>query len=673
LGHQELSLGFKREGIEMKWETLARAFGGALVLVAALWAPAASVAQTLTAKALFEPPVVSGAAISPDGTRVIFREQKPGDDKSTLVLVDLNTKTAKALINLDDTQLRELVWLNNQRLLIVLTSEWGWPKMVALNADGSQVRELVGDAWSASGSEDDSKVLNNWLAQIVHISRESQTPFVWIARPEAISKERVGHTTLWKINALSGRRERLDVPLDSTRWIFNTSNELAAVLNSRAETETIQVRKGSQWETVHTQNVLSPDAITPMLSLSDTELLVTARAGGDKRAIYAFNTETKKLAAQPLFRSDEFDLDALPVVRGGKLKGFHFIADTWVTQWTDAAAAKTQERIDQLLPNTANIVHLPADASAKNVGVFAYSDRDPGTSYTYNTDTGRLTRLGEAKPAIASAQMASSEFVRYPARDGLSVPAYLTLPKGANKKNLPLVVLVHGGPYLRGADWSFDPQVQFLASRGYAVLQPEFRGSTGFGFKHFQGGWKQWGQAMQDDLEDAVKWAVAQGHADAKRVCIAGASYGGYAAMMGLVRHPDTFKCAINWVGVSDIEMLYTVRWSDASDEWKRYGMPKLVGDLQADQAMLRANSPLRRAAEIKAPVLIAHGGKDERVPIIHAERLRDALKTAGNTQVDWVVYAQEAHGWSKLETNIDFWTRVEKFLAQHIGARAAN
>jgi dipeptidyl aminopeptidase/acylaminoacyl peptidase len=231
------------------------------------------------------------------------------------------------------------------------------------------------------------------------------------------------------------------------------------------------------------------------------------------------------------------------------------------------------------------------------------------------------------------------------------------------------VVLVHGGPWSRGADWGWDAEVQFLASRGYAVLQPEFRGSTGFGQRHFEAGFKQWGGAMQHDVADATRWAIEQGFADPKRICIAGASYGGFATLMGLAMEPALYRCGINWVGVTDIELMYGAHWSDLSDEWKRYGMPRLIGDPEADAAMLKTASPQARAAQIGQPLLMAYGAWDVRVPIAHGERFRDAVKKH-NPAVEWVVYDNEGHGWQRPKNAIDFWTRVEAFLARHIGAQ---
>jgi dipeptidyl aminopeptidase/acylaminoacyl peptidase len=290
----------------------------------------------------------------------------------------------------------------------------------------------------------------------------------------------------------------------------------------------------------------------------------------------------------------------------------------------------------------------------------------PRVTYLYNTETRKLSRVGSSLPSIEPRQMSRTEFLRYPARDGLQIPAYLTLPKGLPKTGLPLVVLVHGGPFVRGSQWRWDSEVQFLASRGYAVLQPEFRGTTGYGSELFSAGHKQWGQAMQDDLADGARWAIAQGMVDPKRICIAGASYGGYAALMGLKKNPELFRCGVSWVGVTDIGLLFSSAWSDISGEAKKYSMTQLIGDPVADAAMFKANSPLEQAAHIKQPMLLAYGGWDTRVPVVHGERFRDAVQ-AHNRDVEWVVYPKEGHGWSTVETRLDFWGRVERFLARQL------
>jgi len=293
------------------------------------------------------------------------------------------------------------------------------------------------------------------------------------------------------------------------------------------------------------------------------------------------------------------------------------------------------------------------------------SDRQPGLVSIYDVKANTLQTLGSARPWIEPAQMATLDLQRFIARDGLQIPVYVTRPPGA-KGPAPAVVLVHGGPWVRGGSWRWNAEAQFLASRGYVVIEPEFRGSTGYGSRLFTAGFKQWGLAMQDDVADAALWAVKQGYADARRICIAGASYGGYATLMGLIKHPEVFRCGVQWVGVSDIDLMYSIAWSDADAWWQTYGMPVLVGDRVRDAAQLAATSPLKRAAELRRPLLMAYGGEDRRVPLAHGTAMRDALRPT-NSEVEFVVYPGEGHGFMLEATRVDFWSRVERFLGKHL------
>jgi dipeptidyl aminopeptidase/acylaminoacyl peptidase len=265
--------------------------------------------------------------------------------------------------------------------------------------------------------------------------------------------------------------------------------------------------------------------------------------------------------------------------------------------------------------------------------------------------------------------MSYKDFVRIKVRDGMEIPAYITLPKNSSGKNLPMVVMVHGGPYVRGGHWEWNRETQFLASRGYAVLEPDFRGSTGYGTKLFRAGWKQWGLAMQDDVTDATKWAIAQGYADPQRICIAGASYGGYATLMGLIKEPDLYRCGISWVGVTDINYLFDVTWSDTSGSaWTRYGMPLMIGDQTKDAEQLKATSPVTQAHRLTKPLILAYGAADRRVPLVHGEQFKKAAPK--DAKIEWITYPNEGHGWRTLKNNVDFWTRAEKFLNENTAVK---
>ncbi len=440
---------------------------------------------------------------------------------------------------------------------------------------------------------------------------------------------------------------------------------------------TIHYRQGSNhdWQALHSFDVYQRRAggFTPLAFGPDGTLYVTATGGSDKTAVHTYDLVAGKLSEKALITVNEYDFDGDLIFSRDKLLGARLTTDAEGAVWMDPAMKALQDEINKQLSSTNNLITVPERPETPFVLVASFSDIQPRRFTLYNTQTKKFTNIGATRPKIKPAEMGAQDVVRYTARDGLTIPALLTLPFNYNKDDKakpPMVVLVHGGPFVRGGSWGWDAEVQFLASRGYAVLEPEYRGSTGFGHKHFRAGWKQWGLAMQNDIADGAKWAVAQGYADAGRICIAGASYGGYAALMGLINDPDLYKCAINWVGVTDINLLYNGHWrfhDDLSPVYRKYGMPSMVGDQKLDAAQLAATSPLLQAARVSRPVLLAYGGADRRVPLYHGEKFYDEVKKT-NPAVEWVLYPEEGHGWALPATRVDFWGRVEKFLQKHIG-----
>ena len=252
-------------------------------------------------------------------------------------------------------------------------------------------------------------------------------------------------------------------------------------------------------------------------------------------------------------------------------------------------------------------------------------------------------------------------------RDGLTIPGYLTLPLGVEAKNLPVVVNPHGGPWHRDT-WGYNPEVQLLANRGYAVLQMNFRGSTGYGNKFWESSFKQWGQTMQDDVTDGVNWLIEQGIADPKRIAIYGGSYGGYATLQGIVKEPDLFAAAVDYVGVSNLfTFLNTI-----PPYWEPYRkmLYEMVGDpATADSTMMRENSPAFNADKIKTPLFVAQGANDPRVNIDESDQMVEALKKRGII-VEYMVKDNEGHGFGNEENRFDFYRAMEKFLAEHLGGR---
>lgn len=299
--------------------------------------------------------------------------------------------------------------------------------------------------------------------------------------------------------------------------------------------------------------------------------------------------------------------------------------------------------------------------------VHVFSDRNPGDFYLFDTEKKNAEYIGSARKWIDPERMAAMQPIELKAGDGVELRGYLTLPRGSSGKGLPLVVHPHGGPHGIRDFWGFDPEVQVLASRGYAVLQLNFRGSGGYGVDFERLGYKQWGLRMQDDLTDATRWAVQQGYADPKRLCIYGASYGGYAALEGAVREPDLYRCAIGYVGVYDLGLMYR----DGDIPRSLYGRRYLQFVLGTDPAELRQRSPAGNVDRIKAALMLVAGGRDERVPIAQADALRDALDRR-KYPYEWLLKDKEGHGFFLTDNRVELYTKMLAFLDRTIGAGAA-
>lgn len=309
------------------------------------------------------------------------------------------------------------------------------------------------------------------------------------------------------------------------------------------------------------------------------------------------------------------------------------------------------------------------DLANRNWLVVFTSDRGPVKFYRWDRDAKKDTYLFSVQPKLEGLQLSEMKPVAIKTRDGLTMPSYLTLPAGLPPKNLPLVLFVHGGPWGRDV-WGYNSTAQWLANRGYAVLQPNFRASVGFGKKFLNAGDKQWGLKMHDDLIDAVNWAVKQGYADPKKVAIYGGSYGGYAALAGLTFTPEAFTCGVDIVGPSNLRTLL----NSIPPYWTvgKAMFSKRMGNIDdpADAELIKNASPLFKANQIKRPLLIGQGANDPRVNKAESEQIVEAIEKNGGS-VTYVVYSDEGHGFARPENRIDFNARAENFLSQCLGGRA--
>ncbi|MGK5078638.1 alpha/beta hydrolase family protein [Janthinobacterium sp. HLX7-2] len=624
----------------------------------------------------FESSSFSGAILSPDGRRLAVRVA-PAGQRVRLAVLELASMQVKVVAFFSDADVNNFRWVNDQRVVFDLADRqlaqgalrYG-PGLYAVNADGSNYRQLVTRTDFRQNKR--AILMLPWNTFLLQSIGDQQSDDVFVAQPEFTRPGEINDLALLRLNTSTGIAKTIAQPPGTRNWLFDKQGQLRIAQVRNGAQEEIHYRDSSDapWRTLARFDAYSggKDAFTPAFFAPDGSLYVHAQHGRDKLALYRYDLEKNRLADTPLAASPDFDVQAEMLSSSGHLLGLRYETDAQTTQWLDEKMQAMQKQVNALLPMSINSLSTGWRSATPFILVRSVSDTMPVMYQLFNSETGSLSVLGSAHPAIVSSQMANKDLRHYKARDGLSIPAWLTIPKGGAKMR-PMVVLVHGGPWVRGS-WNWNAESQFLASRGYVVLEPEYRGSTGFGQHHFQAGWKQWGLKMQDDIADGARWAIAEGIADPRRICIAGASYGGYATLMGLINDPDLYRCGIDWAGVTDIELLRNGSWggySDVSEHYRQYGMPVLIGDPVKDAAQFKATSPLQQAARITQPLLLAYGSADQRVPLPHGRKFYDAVRKT-NSQVEWVEYATEGHGWALPSTRYDFWSRVEQFLLKNIG-----
>ena len=618
----------------------------------------------------FKLPDVTRPVLSPDGNHLAFIAR--AGTRLGLAVTDIDKRSSQLVATLPQSDVVEFHWVNSQRLVFVSgnlqdpvgsIAPWRTGGMFAVDRDGTDARRL------ALPFGDGSAVVVRPRVTRFLASLSDGADDIIVA-----SNERVFDSTdVYKLNTRTARRTllTLDTPGDVVSYALDRDGNPRGAISQKGTRVRVSFRRDdkSPWvkwtdgdfrDMVPSINAIGYDGAIIGLGYTDkpanarmTSALVRLDERGQIQQTLVSRTETDVLCAV-------FD----PLAK--KLVGGAGCIDRLPVAWIDEKWAALQKQIDQVLPNAVNVFYPPEQS--KRLLVFSYSDVNPGTVYLFDLRTRKLEQLIDARPWIKPSDMAESRVIKLTARDDLPLTAVLTTPRGVLAKNLPMVVLIHGGPWIPGAQWRWDDEAQFFASRGYAVLQPNFRGTIGVGLRHLLASFKQWGLSMQDDVSDSVQWAVKQGIADPKRICTFGANYGGYAALQALVRTPDAYQCAVSYGGLTDLQLFHSVTWSDTSDtDFNKFLFPVMVGDPDRDKAVLRATSPAQNADKIKAAVMLAHGVEDRRVPLVHAERMRAALEREGKT-VEWMVKNDEGQGFTKPENRVEFYTRVEAFLKRHIG-----
>ena len=450
----------------------------------------------------------------------------------------------------------------------------------------------------------------------------------------------------------------LEMPGKLMRWLADGSGAIrvATTMDTAFWTDTTHLVTWLRdpvtdaWQKIDERSIRDDPFVPLQVMIGSSHLVVQARNGGDRLAIWEFDPSTRAfLARMAEDASDDIvselsgddQSSVVSVLTGGLRPTFH---------WFDPRMAQLQASLDASLPDHVNA--MLARREAARMLVFSYSDVDPGRWYLFEPAAMKMKEIVGVIPDIRPDRMQHKRPLRYPSLDGMTVPAYLTLP-GQPAGPAPLIVLIHGGPQARDY-WGWDRDAQAFAAHGYAVFQPQFRGSTGFGKKFEEAGYGQWGQAMQDDITAGVHYLIDQKIADPDRICIVGASYGGYAALWGLAHTPELYKCGVSTAGVSDIGRMLK---ADSDTNASAPGRELLKSEV-ADPARMKVPfddvSPLKHADRIRAPLLLVHGKLDKRVPISEGQAMLVEMQRL-HKDVQWLEFSDEAHGVS-YEKNLVQW-----------------
>jgi acetyl esterase/lipase len=402
---------------------------------------------------------------------------------------------------------------------------------------------------------------------------------------------------------------------------------------------------------------------------NDGRAFVAGRFGGDFHEIRAFDLAAGEIGETVFSRASEgYDVTGVWSENWtGEAVGFGWTGSHAQEVYFHPEWARVHARAEALFPN--KILSFPVEALDRSAVVVRVSAPDDPPSYFHlDAATGQAQHLYDEYPALENTALGRVSYVRFPARDGTMLPGYLTLPAGGGDRNLPLIMMPHGGPFARD-NGDFDWWAQFLASQGYAVFQPQFRGSTGYGKTFERAGWRQWGGLMQDDVSDAVGWLVAEGIADTARICIVGASYGGYAALAGATQTPELYRCVVSVAGVSDVGLmveqdLMGLQTDPLTQDW----LEATVAENLWDRPALRRMSPRFRAANVRAPILLLHGRDDTVVPYLQSEVMAQAL-TSADADFELIELPGEDHYLSATSTRTEMLRQLGIFLETHLGA----
>jgi len=600
--------------------------------------------RQIPVREFFKNPEKSGFDLSPNGQYISFLA--PYKDRMNIHVQQIGSQQVNRITNVTERDIAGYFWADDERI-VYLRDNGGDENyyLTAIDKNGENERALTQFDNVRTQLIDD---LEDFPDEVI-VGLNKRNPEVFDA---------------YRLNLSTAELHMIaENPGNIVGWLTDHEGALRVAMTSDGVNTTLLHRKNEDEDFKPLLTTNFKESASPLFFTFDNKnLYASSNLGRDKSAIVVLDTETGK-EIEKIYEHPDVDVSSLSYSKKRKvLSGIAYT--TWKTQRTflDQEAEKRYQWLkSQLGEDEVSITSHNKDED--KFIVRTHSDRSLGAYYIYDQSAQTLEKLVEVSPWLKKEEMAEMKPITYSSRDGLTIHAYLTLPLGKKAENLPLVVNPHGGPWVRDT-WGFNPEVQLLANRGYAVLQMNYRGSTGYGKAFWEASFKQWGLKMQDDISDGGQHLIDEGIADAKKVAIYGGSYGGYATLAGLSFTPELYACGVDYVGVSNLfTFMQTI-----PPYWKPMleMMYEMVGHPEEMKEQFEQTSPALQAHKIKAPLLIAQGAKDPRVNKAESDQIVQALKERG-IDVDYLVKENEGHGFHNEENRFEFYEEMEKFLAKHL------
>ena len=611
------------------------------------------------------------AMVPATGPNCSISDEEEGQSPRVLLVIDLETNTPNVLSGTrSGSKIVWFQWISNSRIAFYRDAQAGLDaySLWAINIDGTKPKLLV------QGKIEDGYATG---ANIMDTMDEDENHVL-----VSYNYRRPTVSDVYKLNVFSGKLTMVakDTMKDgrlNMGWAIDQQGNVRGYMALKGLYRYLYHRNDteSDFELIRTFKFQEPAFYINEYSYDPRYIYVTGQAvakdgtvldDSDTDALWLYDAYNDEFV-EKIYQHPRYDVGGIAISEKTEKPAFiGYNGEKPERVWLDKDLENVYKSIEASFPNDKVNISSWTKNEDKAI-VNTWSDTNPGKIYYYDRNSGRISFIASSRPWINEEEMSPMVPIEFTARDGLQINGYLTVPVNSDGKNLPLIINPHGGPNARDS-WGYRSEVQFFASRGYAVLRMNFRGSTGYGRNHLNSANKQWGRTMQNDVTDAVKWAIDQGIANPDKICIHGASYGGYAVMAGITKTPDLYKCAVNYVGVTDMELLFDKmpkRWEHLMEQQKVQ-----IGDPKADKDYLSEISPIEMVDRIKTPLYIVHGKLDWRVPIKHAEVLRKELKKNGKKEGEdyfWMVKGDEGHGFQKPSNNLELYTELEKFYATYL------